>query len=199
LSYSRALILSNTAYDVALTIRFAETYGLGSRAHSTGGNTGYGLHFQSGVADRFTLFADTYPAVGTADHSPADDVCHEAPTYDPEGPSALAGNCVYEEAEGERVQDYILGNGITIYEFCALAGSWSCSETHGGGLASLDLVFARPNPTPFMSKDGAFYAGAPVEAACITLTSPQGEFKHISIGSSGQISANAAPCSLLTP
>jgi hypothetical protein len=55
-------------------------------------------------------------------------------------------------------------------------------------------VFSRPNPTPFMSTDGVYSTTAKVTAACIGLTSGQGTWKYAYIGSSGQISANAASC-----
>ena len=61
-SFNKTLILVNTAYDIALTLRSAETYGLGSRAFGGVVNAGYGLNFQSGTPQSFTLFADTYPA-----------------------------------------------------------------------------------------------------------------------------------------
>lgn len=199
-SFNKTVILSNTAYDVALTIRFTETYGLGSRAHNAAVNTGYGLHFERSVTDHFTMFADTFPSVGSR-HEHTDDVCHWKPDYDETGPSALAGDCVYtpdaDPTLDERVQDYMLGNGVTIKDFCAeAAGVWACANSDNGGprISSLDIVFARPNPTPFMSKNGAYLRVPSVTGACITLTSLQGEFKYITVGASGQISANAAPC-----
>lgn len=184
-SFNKTLILANTAYDMALTLRFTETYGLGSRAYGTTGNTGYGLHFVSGTPKTFTLFADTYPAIGPGS------ACHPAPAYDPYGPSALSGDCAY--SNGEKVQDYTIGNSISISYFCAQSNTqWFCTNT--GGLSSLDIVFSRPNPTPFMSKDGMYSATFPVTAACIALTSTQGGWKYVTVGSSGQISTNATTC-----
>ena len=108
-------------------------------------------------------------------------------------PDALPGDCAYEPAQGEKVSDYTLGNGITIKDFCALSGaSWSCALS--GTIASLDIVFARPNPQPFMSTNGSYSAAFPVTAACIAITSPQGGARFISVGASGQITANAASC-----
>ncbi len=186
-SFNKTLILTNTAYDVALTFRFAETYGIGSRAFGTLANTGYGLHFQSSTPSSFTLFVDTYPPVGIGS------ACHPSPTYDPTGPSAQSGDCVYEASQGEKVQDYALGNRITIGNFCARSNNiWSCSSN--GGISSLDVVFSRPNPTPFMSENGSYSALFPVTAACIALTSPQGGWKYVSIALSGQISINATSC-----
>ncbi|NNM83707.1 type II secretion system protein [Candidatus Parcubacteria bacterium] len=187
-SFNKTLTLTNTAYDVALTFRFAETYGLGSRAFGTAANTGYGLHFTSGTPGSFVLFADTYPPVGSG--SPP--LCHLPPSYAPTGPSAESGNCVYDAGQGEKVQDYLLGNGITIEKFCAEAsGFWKCSTS---GINSLDVVFSRPNPTPFMSENGSYSPLSPVTAACLELTSPQGGSKYVTVAASGEISANAPSC-----
>lgn len=186
-SFNKTLVLANTAYDVALTIRYAESYGLGSRAFGSSVDTGYGIHFASGTKTSFILFADTYPPVGTGS------LCHPAPSYDPTGPSALSGNCSFDASQGEQVQVYTLGNAITISDFCAQSnGTWLCAST--GGLTSLDVVFSRPNPTPFMSENGSYSATFPVTASCITLSSAQGGVKYISIGAAGQISTAATSC-----
>ncbi len=187
-AFNKTLLLTNTAYDVALTFRFAETYGLGSRAFGGTLDTGYGLHFASGGASNsFILFADNYPSVGSGS------VCHPAPSYDPAGPSAEPGNCAYDASQNEKVQSYALGNGITISNFCAQSNNvWTCSSN--GALTSLDVVFARPNPTPYMSANGVYSGTFPVTAACITLTTPQGSFKYISVGASGQVSTAGTSC-----
>lgn len=190
-SFNKTLILANTAYDVALTMRSAQTYGLSSRARGTA-DVGYGLHFQTSPATSFTFFSDGYPPRGGSG------LCHTPPANDPTGPDAKPGNCVYDQSQGERVADYDLGNGIRIGDFCARTlGAWSCTYAHGGyagGLSSLDIVFTRPNPDPFISANGSYSAAFPVTAACVTLMSPQGGERYVSVASSGQIIANATSC-----
>ncbi len=186
-SFNKTLILANTAYDIALSLRSAETYGLGSRAVGTTVNAGYGLHFQSGTPGSFTLFADTYPSPSVSS------VCH--PINDVSAPNAQSGNCSYESGQGEKVTSYALGNGITISDFCAYStSSWSCAYALGGGLSSLDIVFARPNPEPFISVNGSYSASFPATSACLTVSSPQGGAHYISVSASGQINANAVSC-----
>lgn len=186
-SFNKTLILANTAYDIALALRSAETYGLGSRASGTTLNAGYGLHFQSGTPASFTLFADTYPLPSTSS------VCH--PIADASAPNAQSGNCSYESGQGEKVTAYALGNGITVSDFCAyISGSWSCAYSRGGGLSSLDIVFARPNPNPFISVNGSYSASFPATSACLTVTSQQGGAHYVSVSASGQITANAVSC-----
>lgn len=186
-SFNKTLILTNTAYDIALTLRSAQTYGIGSRATGISANAGYGIDFQKATPGFFTLFADAYPAPSTLS------VCH--PTNDASAPDARPGDCAYQSNQGEKVMDYMLGNGITVNDFCAYAlGSWSCAHAQGGGLSSLDIVFARPNPDPFISTNGSYSTDFPVTAACLAITSPQGGAHFISISAAGQITATAASC-----
>ena len=185
-SFNKTLILANTAYDIGLTLRSAESFGLGSRALGSLANAGYGIHFTTGGS--FILFSDTYPPVGSAG------MCHPPPAYDHYAPSAQPGNCAYDPGPGydTLVQTYTLGNGIIVSDFCAYSsGGESCAVAHGGGLSSLDVVFARPNPTAFVTANGSSYT-----SACITITSLQaGATPHyVSVAASGEISANATSC-----
>lgn len=186
-SFNKSLILANTAYDVALSLRNAQTFGLSSRVISTATNVGYGIDFNKATPNKFTLFTDIYPLAGVVSN------CH--PVSDPTAPNARPGDCAYESNQSEKVTEYALGNNITVKNLCAYSsGSWSCSSTNGGNLSSLDIVFARPNSDAFMSMNGVYSSSFPVTAACITLSSAQGGARHIAIALSGQITADAASC-----
>lgn len=186
-TFNKTLILANTAYDIALSFRSAETYGLGSRVLGTARNAGYGLHFDRAAPGNFTLFADIYPVPSSSSE------CH--PASDPSSPAAQSGNCSYDSIQGERVTDYALGNRITIGDFCAYgAGSWSCANSRDYSLSSMDVVFARPNPDPFISVNGAYGTPYQMTAACITVVSPHGGSRYVSISASGAITANAQSC-----
>lgn len=198
-TFNKTLVLTNTAYDVALTLRSVETFGLSSRGSGLSSSAGYGLHIESATPGSFTLFADTSPAPNALN-------CHGLPASgDVNAPDAKPGNCVYDQSQGEydpsqgeKVTDYTLGNNITISDFCvSVLNSWSCTYAHdgyNGGLSSLDIVFTRPNPDARMSANGTYSASFPVTKACITITSPYGGSRFISVGSSGQIIANAPSC-----
>lgn len=191
-SFNKTIVLANTAYDIALTLRSAETYGLSSRGFASGGafissSAGYGLHFETGSQGSFILFADAYPSPGASS-------CHAVPIGGSDAPDAKPGNCAYD-GTSEKVSDYVLGNGIIIYDFCAYTnGNPLCAVAHSGGVSSLDIVFARPNSSPFISTDGLYSSASPATAACVTVKSPQGGFRFISIEASGQIIANADSC-----
>lgn len=181
-SFNKSIVLSNTAYDIALSLRSSQSFGLGSRAREVGGavavNAGYGLYFQSGVPG-FTLFADIIPS-----SSNASDSCH--PKADSAAPDARPGNCKYDN--GEKVVNYTFGNGVTISKLCAYASGWSCS------LSSLDIVFSRPNPVPFIRVNGDVTTS--YTKACVAITSPHGGAAYVSVVASGQITANATQCPL---
>jgi len=171
-TFNKTLVLANTAYDVALTIRSTQTYGLSSRAFGIIANTGYGLHFERGVSESFILFADI------------------SPSAECDKPDCKRGDYVYTPSADERVQMYTLGNSMIVSDFCAYSSpNWICNSS---GLSSLDIVFSRPNPDPFIRKNGQISQEA--SAACLTIASPQGGEKYISVAISGQINANASSC-----
>ena len=177
-TFNKTLVLANTAYDIALTMRSAQTYGLGSRASGVVANAGYGLHFDKNITNSFKLFADTGGGASCVGMTP----------------DCKPGNNIYGAGD-ELKQTYELNNGLFIGDFCAQSsGSWSCAVSEEGGLTSLDVVFARPNPDAFMSKDGSYSPLFPVTAACITISSPQGGSRFVSVGAAGQIIANATSC-----
>ena len=194
-SFNKTFLLANTSYDIALTLRNAQTFGLASRARDTSVNTGYGIHFEStlpapqlGMTKLFTLFADIYPGPGNTSEN-----CH--PVADISIPGARPGNCSYNAAQSEKVVDYTLGNEAIISRYCAYTASleqWACSNFSGNLISSLDIVFARPNPDAFIYAGGFSYT-----AACLTVASsnaPGGPYHYVSVASSGAITANAASC-----
>lgn len=180
-SFNKTLILANTAYDIALTLRSAETYGISSRASGAAVNVGYGVHLASGDinANSFILFADTSGGASCVGQRP----------------DCKPGDNVYTSGgSGDAlVQTYRLNNGIFIHNFCAYSGATGlCENPSGslsGGLASLDIVFDRPNPDASIIANGTSYTGA-----CLALSSAQGGFRYISVASSGQITASATSC-----
>ncbi|HEY4522806.1 MAG TPA: hypothetical protein VJK73_00325 [Candidatus Paceibacterota bacterium] len=184
-AFNKSLLLGNAAYDLALAIRSTESYGLGSRVSTAlASNTGYGLSFTAGPSvSTFTLFADSYPGVVAAN-------CHGRPVTGVTSPDAKVGDCVYTALarQDQLITTYTLNNGITISKICAFSGTWTCTPT----LSRLDIVFARPDPTPFMSVNGAYSAAN--SRACIMLVSPQGGQRFIAINATGQIDAAATTC-----
>lgn len=188
-SFNKTLVLSNTAYDIALTLRSTQTYGLSSRAAGTSANVGYGIHLSNVVHNSFIVFADTAPegssgtlfclasSAGSPDCKPGDGI-YTSGGSDPDALSA--------------VQTYNLNNGIKVSDFCAYLanGSGTCAS---GSLTALDIVFSRPNPNAIIRGNGS--PSTDYKSACIAISSAQSDAKrYISIAASGQIVANAPAC-----
>ncbi len=181
-SFNKTLVLTNTAYDIALSIQSAETYGISGRAVGTTFNVGYGLHFDKNNPKDIIFFADTNPTLASSGP-----FCHSVKGT----PSDRPGDCAYQASE--KIKDYKLGNNMSISNFCAKqSNGWVCSKS--SNLASLDIVFSRPNPNPFMSINGIYSQSFPVTAACLTISSPQGDSRFVSIAYAGMISASATSC-----
>jgi prepilin-type N-terminal cleavage/methylation domain-containing protein len=188
-TFQKTILLTNTAYDVALTIRSAETYGLGSRVTSSliSKNTGYGVHFDKATPTSFILFADV-----SDDHaSNLSPICHALRPLGASGdPDSIPGDCIYTAGTGKDVvaATYSLGNGMKI------AGLYYYpigSTSKSSNLTTLDIVFSRPNPQTFIAAN-QYYVGN--TRACITISSPQNVLNYIHIESSGEIHVNQAPC-----
>lgn len=182
-AFNKTAILTNTAYDVALSLRDTENYGLGGRAVGDT-SSGYGVRFSLGTPKSYIVFADTYPAPSPS--SP----CH--PVTDPTVLGSQSGNCAYDTGQDVSVGTYTLGNNITVSDFCAhSSGGWSCAAG-GGGFSTLDVVFARPNPDPFIGTDGAY--SSLLTEACVTLAAPEGSSRSITITGAGGIIINQTAC-----
>ncbi len=176
-NFNKDLLLTNAAYDIALTLRSVQTYGLGSRAVGGAQNVGHGLSFVKATPNEFTHFADIYPL------SPS------------QSPAARPGNGVYDVSQGEKVLEYQLGNGITIKDFCSRSipsNQWRCASDNQASLTALDISFSRPNADPSIRINSNDSLTA--SEACIITTSPQGGERFVSVTASGQIHTKATSC-----
>jgi prepilin-type N-terminal cleavage/methylation domain-containing protein len=155
--FNSSVLLGSLAYDIALSIREAQVYGVSVRGVSTNFQVGYGVHFSG--ANSFVLFADSYPA-GVPNKK-----------YD---------------AQDTIVSTYTLNPGHSIANFCGVdnAGAQSCSAT--GAIASLDIVFLRPEPDANISSPGS----SPYAQGIITVKSSAGQTRAITVASTGQIAVS---------
>jgi prepilin-type N-terminal cleavage/methylation domain-containing protein len=115
-NFNQSVLLTNLAYDVALTIRTAQTYGLSVKSADDTASSyssptyAYGVDLAIGTKDRFVLFADRTP------------------------------NTVYDS--GEEISTYMMKRGAVISGVCA-ANSSDCTL---GTTGTLTLLFKRPDP-----------------------------------------------------
>jgi prepilin-type N-terminal cleavage/methylation domain-containing protein len=115
--FSGTLAVENLAYDIALSIRKAQVFGLSVREFKGGGSNfdvGYGLHFDSNTNNSYIFFVDANR------------------------------NEKYDDSS-EIIEVFALNKGNIISKFCAVVSSSleKCSTTD---IAYLDVIFERPNP-----------------------------------------------------
>ena len=164
--FGGVILLENLAYDIALSIRQAQVYGISVRQYGTGGfSAGYGMHFQVSSPTSYVLFADAVSQNGLYDGCP--DV----------------GSC-------ELVESRDIGRGYAIMGLCSPAGADPETCT---AVSSIDVLFKRPEPDACISSNGApavndnYVCTGGRESARITLESPRGDRRSVIVEVSGQI------------
>ena len=160
--------LQNLAYDIALSIRQSQVYGISVQRFnsSTTFASAYGMHFALSSPNTYVLFGDV--------NSPTNGI------YDPGG------------SIPEIVQSTTIQSGYAISALYATpAGGVETSVT------AIDITYRRPDPDAYISKNGEaftfdakgkFTSGNLNEQARIVVRSPRGDLKNIIISSNGQIS-----------
>ena len=160
------LLVSNLAYDIALSIREAQAYGIAVKGYQnpdtgSGGFTfGYGINVDgtSLPATSYVLFTDLKP------------------------------NTLYDADENELLKTYSLQKGNVIANICATRatnGNLDCAtDNTGNATRQLTITFLRPNPEATIRAKTLTTCGCR-ERICIR--SPQGKMKSIYIQTSGQI------------
>lgn len=179
-TFNKSFLVTNTVYDLGLTLRSVETFGLSNKALNTSTIfTWYGIHFDAAHPNSFFVFADT---TGGATCSGISLTCH-------------SGDGIYQTTD-PIVQQYQIGNGVSISSICTTqpGNAPVCTPTIG----TVDVVYTRPfgqtlitsvtNGGPTITFSGNL-------KACITLTSASGGVtRPIEIFSVGNILLPASVC-----
>jgi prepilin-type N-terminal cleavage/methylation domain-containing protein len=160
-TFNQSIILTNLAYDIALTIRNAQSYGLNVKSATRSGydfNYPFGVHFALG--QNFTFFADSY-------------------SDNPNGP-----NYAFDSGLGKDIliSATTIKGGSTITSICAGNDEADC-DTNAGSITKLDIVFERPNPNAIIMTNVGFNK----PYAKITLKASDGSTKKVVIRRTGQI------------
>ncbi len=186
-SFNQSLILTDTAYTVAFSIRQAQSQGLSSQRFGSLQNAGYGIHVVSGVTDSYILFADILPVSPGSGLSGGICAGHTASS----GLDAKPGDCLYTNGT-ELSQRYTFNKGFTLSSFCGtdLVGVERCSGTY---FDSLDVTFLRPNTqaTILGVRSGVVTALA---SASFHITTPNGLGERcVTVNKVGQVSVDTCP------
>jgi prepilin-type N-terminal cleavage/methylation domain-containing protein len=135
--FNRSVLITDTTYTVALSLREMQSLGLSSRKFSTVQNAGYGVYVSSAQTGSYLLFADTVDA----DPAGIPSNCSVGTAGTPE---AKPGDCIYTAGSDGIVQNYVFGRGFTISNFCGYSGaSRYCSTDGVTPLTELSVVFVR--------------------------------------------------------
>ncbi|MDP6527920.1 MAG: prepilin-type N-terminal cleavage/methylation domain-containing protein, partial [Candidatus Pacebacteria bacterium] len=152
------ILVSNLAYDVALSIRQSQLFGLSVREFKlTGGggrfDIGYGVHLSTSDLTSYIIYAD------------------------------FNGDKAYQSGADEIEETFNLRQGFKIKKFCATqtGGTEDCSDV--GAISTLNLTFVRPDPDATISVNGSIIS---YRSARIVLESSQGTQRSVLIESTGQ-------------
>lgn len=169
-AFSSATQLSNLAYDVALSMRKAQAYGISVRQVAGSADFAYGLYIPTTAAGATTyiLFADL----------------NKNSRYDGNASCTSGTECL---------ERYVLTQGISIKEACVSGPVSLC--TTAGTITSFTTLFLRPDPdarfiiqTTTSVYDLNAASGGEIY---FRIENPQGSSRVIRVLQSGQISVTA--------
>ncbi len=174
-TFNRSILLTYTAYDTAMTIRTAETYGLSSRVEGLADSqSGYGVSFRTGSPNSFILFADIDAATGIG--------CHPfASTLNEAAPDATKGDCFYDGA-AETLRSFSFGNNVYIAAVDVYNNGVRVNGTTG-----VDIVFARPNTQAYFASQSGYNAAFDRARITLTTTRDTAARSYVCVYRSGQI------------
>ncbi len=161
-NFNQSVLLTNLAYDVALTVRTAQTYGLSVK--STSGDDpfkyGYGVHFSTdaGSDAEMILYAD------------------------------FDENNRFTENTNEEVNIYTIKRGAVISDLCIGTESM-CASGVSGGESIVDITFKRPDPNAqILGDDNCGGPSCFKKYARIIVQATDGSTRAVSVRENGQIS-----------
>lgn len=171
-SFNNSVLLHNFAYDVALTIKQAQSYGVNVSENKLGTfSSSYGIYFN----------INTDPARGTVGSK------NEFVFY-----NDLDGNITYQNgivtscttSDTECLQKYIMKNGTSIKSMCAGDNENTCQDVTN----VLAILFKRPNLNALIYSKGPIFGFSSAKAyAKIVLAAADGRTAAVIVTSTGQI------------
>lgn len=186
-SFNKSLLLTDTAYTMAFSIREAQSLGLSSRLFGTVQNAGYGIYVSRTTPTSYIFYADTNPV------SPGTSLGGICPGHTvTSGPDAKPGNCLFDVV-GEQVRSYTLNRGFTISRFCGYDPSIAAERCSTTNLDSMSIEYLRPDTQSIIT---GVRNGTPIEltSATLYLASPDGTTERcVSVSKVGQVAVNTCP------
>ncbi|MEN9523999.1 MAG: hypothetical protein RL536_68 [Candidatus Parcubacteria bacterium] len=167
-NFNQSVLLTNLAYEVALTIRTAQTYGLSVKNsdpdkldQSNAYKNPYGVHLDTsnGNNQTITFFSDVSP---------------------------VGGNGVYTSGSDGVINTFAVKRGAIISGICF--GTVGCSaNTNYASSGSVDITFKRPDPNALMCSGGNVN-NCTSKYVEISVKAIDGNTRVITVRENGQIS-----------
>ncbi len=191
--FNRSILLTDTAYTVALSFREMQSYGLSSRTFNGVQNAGYGAYVNSATTDSYVLFADTADA-DSVDRNTYATNCLFGGTGTPE---SKPSDCIYTAGSDGIVETYKFSRGFRISNFCGKSGAnryCSTDTSPNIPLTEMNMVFLRSNTeSAILAKRNGVWT--PLTSAEVYLQSYDGtSTKGICVSRVGQISVTSGIC-----
>ncbi len=178
--FDSSVLLNNFAYDVALTIKQAQSYGVNVRENintgfnTAGSNTGYGIYFNRTVdATKFVLFNDT---IG----GPL------SPTTPDQTYEGSFSSCPLNDPSSECVQKFSMTKGTRVLKMCATNNISPTNDCDSNQVDQLSILFYRPSLEAKIYINGESTPNNKAYAK-ITLAAADGRTVDIVVTSVGQI------------
>ena len=187
--FNRSLLVTDTAYTIALSVRQAQTFGLSSRAFGGTNKAGYGVRFDMTTPKTYFIFSDLHDSGANFSYCP---ITHSGL------PDDKPGDCLYSSAS-EIVQNFTFNRGFTITKLCGREfgspGTLRCSTDSTNPIGSIDMVFLRPNTNSIISAKVAGGAYFQISDATIVLSAPNnGGSRLVCVSYAGQVSVATSTC-----
>ncbi len=187
--FSTSIGVRNLAEEIGLSTRKAQTYATGVRVIS--GTNGlysdmfpaYGVTFSVNAnaattydptINNFALFADVAPNNDRVTNN----------TYDNNG------TCGVPDVGQECVENFAFTGQDTIASLCTDVPTANTCMTPANGGGTVNVVFHRPNPDAVICVSGVNCATRQASYVKVTVQSPKGAQRIITIWNTGQISVN---------
>lgn len=194
-TFNRSILLTDTAYSMALSLREMQSLGLSSRRYAGVQDAGYGAYFGTPPQSSYLLYADTVDAdpVNVALFTG----CQVGSSLASGNPEKKPGDCIYTAGSDQIVQTYRFDRGFTVSRFCGReGGTLRCSDTADTTqqLTSLVVTFVRSTTdTAFLAqKNGAWVALS--DARIYIKSADSSDERLVCLTQVGQVSVSNTTC-----
>ncbi len=171
--FSSDILVTNAAYEVALSIRQAQVYGISSKQTASNLNVGYGINLTSPVTNFFTIYSDS----GNGNIVNPYSFIYNS-----------SGACTGEYCS---VGAPTLTQGQTIKRFCVVGNSGTlCSSGTAQSITSLDIGFIKPKPEAIIH-DSTSITNTDAAAIIVVASALGDKCRVVRVTSIGQISVDA--------